>query len=142
MGARQKAVMRVVLDTNVVVSALLFKTTLSKIIALWQRGAIIPVISKDTFQELQTVLAYHKFALTQDEIRAMLEGEILPFFEVIEVREDVKGICADPADDKFLACALAASADYLVSGDKALTDLKQYKSVTIITPSEFLKMFD
>jgi putative PIN family toxin of toxin-antitoxin system len=142
MGARQKAVMRVVLDTNVVVSALLFKTTLSKIIDLWQRGAIIPVISKDTFQELQAVLAYPKFALTQDEIRAILEGEILPFFEVIEVREDVKGICADPADDKFLACALATSADYLVSGDKALTELKQYKSVKIIKPSEFLKMFD
>jgi putative PIN family toxin of toxin-antitoxin system len=142
MGARQKAVMRVVLDTNVVVSALLFKTTLSKIIALWQRGAIIPAVSKDTFQELQTVLAYPKFALTEDEIRAMLEGEILPFFEVIEVRADVKGICADPADDKFLACALAASVDYLVSGDKALIDLKQYKSIKIIKPSEFLKMFD
>jgi putative PIN family toxin of toxin-antitoxin system len=142
MGARQKAVMRVVLDTNVVVSALLFKTTLSKIIALWQRGAITPVISKDTFQELQAVLAYPKFALTRDEIRAILEGEILPFFEVIEVREDVKGVCADPADDKFLACALSASADYLVSGDKALTELKQYKSVRIIKPSEFLKLFD
>jgi len=134
--------MRVVLDTNVVVSALLFKTALSKIIALWQRGAIIPAISKDTFQELQTVLAYPKFALTPDEIRAMLEGEILPFFEVIEVREDVKGICADSADDKFLACALATSSDYLVSGDKAVTELKQYKSVKIIKPSEFLKMFD
>jgi len=142
MGARQKALMRVVLDTNVVVSALLFKTALSKIIDLWQRGAIIPAISKDTFQELQTVLAYPKFALTPDEIRAMLEGEILPFFEVIEVREDVKGICADSADDKFLACALATSSDYLVSGDKAVTELKQYKSVKIIKPSEFLKMFD
>ena len=142
MGARQKAVMRAVLDTNVVVSALLFKTNLSKIIALWQRGAVIPVISKDTFQELQTVLAYPKFALTQDEIRAILEGEILPFFEVVEAVEDVKGVCADPADDKFLACALSASADYLVSGDKALTELKQYKSVRIITPADFLKLFD
>jgi hypothetical protein len=142
MGARQKAVIRVVLDTNVLVSALLFKTTLSKVIDLWQSGAIIPVISKDTFQELQTVLAYPKFALTQDEIRAMLEQEILPFFEVIDVVEEVKGICQDLADDKFLACALAASAEYLVSGDKALTDLKQYKSVKIIKPSEFLKLFD
>ena len=142
MGARQKAVIRVVLDTNVVVSALLFKTPLSKIIDLWQGGAFIPVISKDTFQELQTVLAYPKFSLTPDEIRSLLEGEFLPFFEVIEAVEDVKGVCADPADDKFLACALSASADYLVSGDKALTVLKQYKSVKIITPSEFLKMFD
>jgi len=142
MGARQKAVMRVVLDTNVVVSALLFQPTLSKIVTVWQGGAFIPVISKDTFQELQTVLAYPKFALTPDEIRALLEGEILPFFEVIEAVEDVKGVCADAADDKFLACACAASADYLVSGDKALTELKQYKSVRIIKPADFLKMFD
>jgi putative PIN family toxin of toxin-antitoxin system len=142
MGARQKAVMRVVLDTNVIVSALLFQSTLSKIVILWQGDAFIPIISKDTFQELQTVLAYPKFALTTDEIRALFEGEILPFFEVVEAVEDVKGVCADPTDDKFLACALAASADYLVSGDKALTELKQYKSVKIIKPSDFLKLFD
>ncbi|OGP83002.1 MAG: putative toxin-antitoxin system toxin component, PIN family [Deltaproteobacteria bacterium RBG_16_54_11] len=142
MGARQKAVIRVVLDTNVLVSALLFETTLSRVIDLWQGGAIVPVISKDTFQELQTVLAYPKFSLTPNETRAILEQEILPFFEVIDVSEEVKGICNDPADDKFLACALSASAEYLVSGDKALTDLKQYKSAKIIKPSEFLKLFD
>jgi putative PIN family toxin of toxin-antitoxin system len=142
MGARQKTIGRVVLDTNVLVSTLLFKTTLSKIIALWQGGAIIPVISKDTFQELRAVLEYPKFALSPDEIRAMLEQEILPFFEVIDISEEVTGICSDPADDKFLSCALSASADYLVSGDKALTDLKQYKTVKIITPAEFLKLFN
>jgi putative PIN family toxin of toxin-antitoxin system len=124
------------------VSALLFKTTLSKIIDLWQGGVIIPVISKDTFQELRAVLVYPKFSLSPDEIRAILEQEILPFFEVIDVGEEVKGICNDPADDKFISCALSAFADYIVSGDKALIDLKQYKSVKIIKPSEFLKLFD
>jgi hypothetical protein len=142
VGAQQKAVIRVVLDTNVLVSALLFKTTLSKIIDLWQGGVIIPVISKDTFQELRAVLVYPKFSLSPDEIRAILEQEILPFFEVIDVGEEVKGICNDPADDKFISCALSAFADYIVSGDKALIDLKQYKSVKIIKPSEFLKLFD
>jgi len=142
MGAQQKAVIRVVLDTNVLVSALLFKTTLSKVIDLWQGGAIIPVISKDTFQELRAVLEYSKFALSPDEIRAILEQEILPFFEVIDVGEEVKGICNDPADDKFISCALSAFADYIVSGDKTFIDLKQYKSVKIIKPSEFLKLFD
>jgi uncharacterized protein len=142
VGAKQKEVRRVVLDTNVLVSALLFKTTLSKVIDLWQSGAIIPVISKDTFQELRAVLEYPKFSLSPDEIRAILEQEILPFFEVIDVVEEVKGICNDPADDKFISCALSASAGYIVSGDKAFIDLKQYKSVKIIKPSEFLKLFD
>ena len=130
------------LDTNVIVSALLFTSTLAPFVALWQHGAICPVIFKATFQELQTVFAYPKFALSPDEIRVLLEQEILPFFEVIEVNEEVRGICPDPADDKFISCALAASAEYLVSGDKALTDLKQYKSAKIIKPSEFLKLFD
>jgi putative PIN family toxin of toxin-antitoxin system len=142
MGARQKTIGRVVLDTNVLVSALLFKPALSRIIDLWQGGAIIPVISKDTFQELRAVLEYPKFALSLDEIRAILEQEILPFFEVIDISEEVTGICRDPADDKFLSCALSAGADYLVSGDKALIDLKQYKTVKIITPADFLKIFD
>ena len=130
------------LDTNVVVSALLFTSTLAPFVALWQHGAICPVIFKATFQELQTVFAYPKFALSPDEIRVLLEQEILPFFEVIEVNEEVRGICPDPADDKFISCALAAGADYLVSGAKALCDLKQHKSVKIITPADFLKLFD
>ena len=60
---------RVVLDTNVLVSALLFKGRLARLVELWQKGAIVPVISKETFDELRTVLCYPKFALNAEEIR-------------------------------------------------------------------------
>jgi putative PIN family toxin of toxin-antitoxin system len=140
MGKKQEKVKRVVLDTNVLVSALLFRGELSKIVGLWQKGKIVPVISKETFNELRTVLGYPKFSLTQEERDSIIENEILPYFEIVEVVKEVKGVCRDPEDDKFISCALSASADWIVSGDKDLFDLKQYKSAKIIKASDFLKM--
>ncbi len=140
MGKKQEKVKRVVLDTNVLVSALLFRGELSKIVGLWQKGKIIPLISKETFSELRTVLGYPKFSLTQEERDSIIENEILPYFEIVQVVKEVKGVCRDPEDDKFISCAISASADYIVSGDKDLFDLEQYKSTKIIKASDFLKM--
>ena len=142
MGKKEKQVKRVVLDTNVLISALLFRGGLSKIVGLWQKGKIIPVISKETFSELATVLEYPKFSLTQEETDSIIKYEILPYFEIVEVVKDVKGICGDPEDDKFISCAISGSADYIVSGDKDLFDLKQYKSIKIIKASDFLKKYN
>ena len=139
MGKKQEKVKRVVLDTNVLVSALLFKGVLSRFVELWRKGRIIPVISKETFEELTTVLQYPKFSLSKDEIKSLIEHEILSYFEVIEVVKAVKGVCKDPGDDKFVSCALSASADCVVSGDKDFCDLRQYKTVKIMNASDFLK---
>jgi predicted nucleic acid-binding protein len=51
-------------------------------------------------------------------------------------------VCRDPDDDKFIACALAASADFIVSGDKDLCDIAKYRSVKIVRASDLLKMID
>jgi putative PIN family toxin of toxin-antitoxin system len=142
MGKKQEKVKRVVLDTNVLVSALLFKGALSRFVELWRKGKMIPVISKETFDELTRVLQYSKFSLSKDEIKSVIEHEILPYFEIIEVVKIVKGVCKDPEDDKFISCALSASADCIVSGDKDFCDLRQYKTVKIINPSDFLKKLD
>jgi len=142
MGKKQEKVKRVVLDTNVLVSALLFKGAVSRFVQLWRNGKMIPVISKETFEELTTVLQYPKFSLSKDELKSVIEHEILPYFEIIEVVKAVKGVCRDPGDDKFISCALSASADCIVSGDKDFCDLRQYKTVKIINTSDFLKKLD
>ncbi len=142
MGKKPKTIIRVVLDTNVLISALLFKGNLSKIVGLWQKGKIIPVISKETFGELKTVLEYPKFSLARAEIKSLIEQEILPFFEVVDVSKPVKGVCRDPGDDQFISCALSANAYCILTGDKDLLDLKKYKSLRIIHASDFIKMFD
>lgn len=141
MGEKKK-LRRVVLDTNVLVSALLFRGELSRIVDLWENGSIVPIISRETFEEFRRVLAYEKFALTGDEINTIIRENILPFFEVVDINETIKGACKDRDDDKFLSCAVSAGADYVVSGDKALCDLGKFRSIKIITPVKFLKMFE
>ena len=141
MGKKKKGVTRVVLDTNVLVSALLFKGRVSRFLTLWQQGKLAPLLSKETFEELKKVLTYPKFSLDQEEIGGILEDEVLPFFEIVDPVEAIKGICPDPDDDPFIACAVSGGAEFVVSGDGQLVGLKQYKTVRFVTPSEFLKRF-
>jgi putative PIN family toxin of toxin-antitoxin system len=141
MGETPRKVRRVVLDTNVLVSALLFTGELSKMVDLWHRGEVVPLISRETFDELRKVLGYPKFSLAPEEIQSIIESEILPYFEVVEIKEKVRGVCRDPGDDKFIACALSGAAHFILSGDKDLTDFKSYKTIKIIKASEFLSLF-
>ncbi len=141
MGKKEKAIRKVVLDTNILVSALLFKGELARVVDLWKNGRIVPAFSRETFQEFKAVLEYPKFSLTRQEIKVIIEEEVLPYFEVIEIADTVKGICRDADDDKFIACAVSAGADFIVSGDKDLLDMGQYKSGRIISASVLLKMF-
>jgi len=142
VGKKSKKIIRVVLDTNVLISVLLFKGELSRMVGLWQKGKIVPVISKETFEELRSVLEYAKFSLSRPEIKSIIEHEVLPFFEVVNVSKHIKGACRDPGDDKFISCAISASADCIVTGDKDLSDLEKYQSIRIIHTSDFIKMFD
>ena len=141
MGKKEKKIKKIVLDTNILVSALLFKGNLAWIVDLWKKGKIIPILSKETFAEFKAVLEYPKFSLTRQEIKVIIEEEVLPYFEVVEITDSIKGICRDSDDDKFSACAVSASVDFIVTGDKELLDLGKYKSVRIINASMLLKMF-
>lgn len=141
MGKKEKAAIRIVLDTNVLISALLFKGELAGIVDLWKKGKIIPIFSRDTFDEFKTVLEYPKFSLTAHEINVIIEEEVLPFFEAIKVADKIKGVCKDRDDDKFIGCAVSASADFLVTGDKDFLDIGRCESVKIISVSELLRMF-
>jgi putative PIN family toxin of toxin-antitoxin system len=109
-------VIRTVLDTNVLVSALLFSGEIGNIVSSWKARKFLPVFSHDTFDEFRRVLAYPKFSLTSREIEVLIQDEVLPFCEVVDIEEDITGICRERADDKFLSCAVAATADYIVSG--------------------------
>jgi putative PIN family toxin of toxin-antitoxin system len=128
----------VVLDTNVLVSALLFGGKVGMLRDLWKSGRIIPLISKDTFAEFRKVLSYPKFNLSQQEIRAILNDEILPCVEAVEIIKQVTGICRDPQDDMFLAVAISGGASHLVTGDQDLLVLKSYSETQIVTVAEFL----
>ena len=139
MGKKEEAI-RVVLDTNVLVSVLFFGGRLSALRTAWREARITPVLSLDTFHELVNVLGYPKFSLSKEEISFVIEDEILPYFEVVDAARNATGECRDPDDDKFLSCAASAPAGYLVSGDKDLLELKKFKGVRIISPAELLRL--
>ena len=133
--------MRVVLDTNVLVSALLFGGATGRIVSFWKRCLITALFSKDTFREFSSALRYPKFALTEREIRGLIEEEVLPFFEAVKVKEKINSVCNDPDDDKFLSCGIAGAAELIVTGDRHLLAVKEFRSVRIISPSEFFSLF-
>jgi putative PIN family toxin of toxin-antitoxin system len=131
---------KVVVDTNVLVSALLFGGTPGKLVDLWQKGAIKPLASKQIIDEYLRVLTYPKFKLSEEEINFLLYQQILPYFDIIDVHPGPAIIKKDPEDDKFIRCALAGNAKFVISGDQHLLALKSYQKIKIFSPAKFIKI--
>jgi putative PIN family toxin of toxin-antitoxin system len=132
-------VKRVVIDTNVLVSALLFGGDPGELITLWKERRIQPLGSKEIMEEYIRVLAYPKFRLTEEEIEYLFSQEVLPWFEVITVQSGRPFVIDDPSDDKFIWCALEGQAEAIISSDKHLLRLSSCP-VPIFSFSEFLRV--
>ena len=130
---------RVVIDTNVVVSALLFGGVQGKLVPLWKTGRIRVLASKEMIEEYLRVLAYPKFELSEEEINYLLYQEILPYFEIVKTKPGSVIVEEDPSDDMFILCAEAGKANTIISGDQHLLELKSYGKIKILTPSQFLE---
>jgi putative PIN family toxin of toxin-antitoxin system len=139
MGSFQ--VIPVVLDTNVLVSGLLFGGAPGTLVDLWKAGRIRPVMSQKMVDELLWVLAYPNFQLAEEDIHYLLYVEILPYVQLVNVRSGRVMITADSSDDMFLRAAAAAGATYIISGDRHLLQIKFYKQIPILSPAEFLSRF-
>jgi len=122
-----------------VISALLFSGTAARLVPLWQSRRITLLISREIFTEYLRVFAYPKFQLSDQEIRPLIEEELLPFVDTIRVRRRLAVVRRDPDDDKFLECAVAGRAQYLVTGDRDLRELGTFRGTTILTAGEFLE---
>lgn len=130
--------MRVVLDTNTLISALLFSGTASRLVPLWQSRRITVLLSRAILQEYLRVLTYPKFRLSDQEVRGLIEEELLPFVETVRVRKRLAVVRRDPEDNKFLECAVAGRAEHLVTGDQDLLELGAYRGITILAAGDFL----
>ena len=131
---------RVVIDTNVLLSSLLFHAgTLSWLRTAWQARCVCPLISRETMNELIRTLNYPKFDLTEGEQEDLL-ADYLPWCETVIVSNPAEiPQCRDPFDRPFLELALAAQADALITGDKDLLAMVQTFAVPILTPRAFHK---
>ena len=130
--------MRVVFDTNVVLSALLFPSgSLAWLRDAWHDGRLTPLVSNETVIELIRVLGYPKFELSEEE-RLDLMADYLPFAEAVEVEaaDPVDTVCRDAYDQKFITLALAAGADALLTGDRDLLDIGAELPFPVLTATD------
>ena len=134
--------MRLVLDTNIVASGLLWVGTPARIIDAAQAGAIEIYTSRILLAELTRILKRAKFAKVIAASGLGIEGLVLGYAElalIVEPLPILPTIIADPDDDHVLACALAAQADLIVSGDKHLLDLGTFQNIEIITAAKYME---
>ena len=129
---------RVVLDTNVLISALILRGPTNELVGYWKGSEFTPVVSKAIVGEYLRALAYPKFGLTVDTIKMLMHKEFFPYMEPVQVEEVPEVIHQDPSDNQFLACAKSGACKFIVSGDKHLLALKKYEKIQIITVRNFL----
>lgn len=149
MGARvcpkiqaMTAPRRVVLDTNVVLSALVFtQGRLAPLRSAWRQASFQPLVSAATVAELVRSLSYPKFRLSAAEQQELL-ADYLPYCDTVRMHSDPPGNveCRDPFDVEFLQLAIVGKADHLVTGDKDLLTLADKSPCPIITAEQLLGM--
>jgi putative PIN family toxin of toxin-antitoxin system len=143
MPSSTKRKPKVVLDTNIWVSALLWGGKPAEIIKAAEHGKFSIFISEEIVMEISRVLTYDKIVKIYEAEglpRDQLVETVLKIAKFIKVTKKVKAVLARPAEDKVIECALAAKADYIVSGDKHLLELTSHKETKILSVSEFLKL--
>jgi putative PIN family toxin of toxin-antitoxin system len=140
-------VLRAVLDANVFVSALIRpQGPPGRILASFLEGrAFELVVSASIFDELRRCLNYpqvrRRIAATDEELDLWVAALDL-IVEPTEGAMEVRGVSEDPDDDQYLAAALEGRAQFIVSGDRHLLDLRTYEGVRIVTPREFLRLLE
>jgi putative PIN family toxin of toxin-antitoxin system len=131
---------RVVFDTNVVLSALLFTHgRLSWLVDHWQAGDCLPLISHATAVELTKILAYPKFRLTADEQLEALASYI-PYCEAIEIAKSCPALCRDAKYQPLLDLAQSGKANLLVTGNEDLPALVGQTEFVIESPEEYRRI--
>ena len=132
--------MKVVIDTNVFISGVFFSGAPYQVLQAWREGKILVVISLEIMSEYRRVgeiFAQEHPGIDLSKIldyvfqnAVIYEAPLLP-----------KPVCADPDDDKFIACALASGSQLIVSGDKHLLQVSGYHAIEVLKPRQFLDKY-
>jgi len=135
--ARKK---RIVVDTNVLISAVFFKGKPDIILGAWRTGKLEIILSEEILNEYSEVLER-----LSEKYPSIDTSGILSVFttgcRIVEPEAIGKQICEDPEDDKFLAAAISGEAETIISGDKHLLDVNGYSGIEILRPAEFIDQY-
>ena len=132
--------MRIILDTNVLVSGIFFSGPPFRILKAWRDNKLQLVVSTDILDEYQRVAAILGEKYSQVDIR--------PVLDLLTVNSDIvtapplpEPVSVDPDDDEFIACALAADTKLIVSGDRHLLDVDGYQDIRVLKPRRFVNIY-
>jgi len=137
---------KIVLDTNVLVSALINPHGKpAQIINYVFENKIRLFTSPSIMEELERVLSYPKLmkrhGLNSEELKEFI-SDLLSIMSLIEEEKIIEVIMEDPSDDKYLSCAIDAKVDFIISGDIHLLNLGEYEGNRIVTPAQFLEIME
>jgi putative PIN family toxin of toxin-antitoxin system len=132
--------MKAVFDTNVLVAAFVSEGVCAKLLGRARRKQLDLVLSSFILEEFENVLL-KKFSASKEQVRTA-SHLISEAAQTVPTTSVLSGICRDPDDDQILSCALSAEADYLVTGDRDLLDLKEFHGIRIVTPGAFELLFE
>jgi putative PIN family toxin of toxin-antitoxin system len=132
--------MRVVLDTNIFISAIL-GGRLGVIIDEWRVGKFKLIITDEIAREYLDVINRPKFKIPQVEILTTTEY-LLQNAEFVTPLEEILVIVADATDNKFLEAAVAGNVNFIVSGDNHVLELGSFRGIPILTAKEFIDLLN
>ena len=131
---------RIVVDTNVMISAVFFKGKPDVILDAWRAGKLEIILSQEIIEEYSEVLER-----LSNKYPAINTSGILSMFttgcRMVEPEVIDKQICEDPDDDKFIAAAIGGETEIVVSGDKHLLDVDGYSGIEILRPAAFIERY-
>lgn len=134
------AKVHIVVDTNVYVSGLLWTGLPHDLLSAAEKGQLTLVATPAIIEEVREVLARPKFAARMSTLTTPVDELMASFLGIVQIIQEpkvVRIVRADPDDDKFIACAVAARVRWLISGDTHLLSMKQYRNIRIVTPQQF-----
>lgn len=136
--------MKVVLDTNILISATFWSGAPFQIMCLIDQGKVELVLSKEILAEYDNVVHSSEILEKVDTFQqlaiAAAVQKILFRAKLVEPKTKLDIVKADPDDNKIIEAAVEGRADYIISSDRHLTDLKKFGNIKVITPIEFLNM--
>lgn len=131
--------MRIVIDTNVVISGVFFGGMPRKVLTAVVNESVSAYASKEIVDEYNGIIQ-EMISRKQGHIDISILTPLIQYMEIIEPETRVK-VCRDKDDNKFIECAVDAKALYIVSGDKDLLDIEEYKGIKVITAKEFCEKY-
>ena len=133
--------MKVVLDTNVFISGIFWTGDCNKLINCWGKEKFKLIISLEIISELIKILKDFKIQLPEGIIKEWIDL-IIRNSIIVKPEEKFEIVKDDPKDNIFIEAAFAEKSDFIISQDKHLLKLKEFRGIKIITPDAFLKIIE